>query len=583
MVLSGFSLTADVNPTNWGKITVVSSTGVQVLDNTVANFVGPIGGDAGGIRLVGCSACTVSENVVSGITGGKGQAGKFGNSHRTGGPGGKAVGLWVADSTGCTISDNEVTEVIGGLGGTCSYAGSGGAGGLGLGIYLTGSSANSFSGNVLEAAGGAGGAVNQYGAVGASQPGMGVYLEPDALDNILDLTNLFQGEAIAYLHGADGATIEGLDLTGGASTTNLGKIVVIDSTDVQVLDNEIAGFTGIGGQSGGENQPGGVGEFGVGIRVQGSTGTVVSGNTVSGVIGGAGGGGGFSGSCTGGAGNTGFGIYVVDSTASTFDANTVFGIQGGTAGKGGYSCGGGVGGASVGFFVSGSDGTMVTGNRVQEIASGTGGPPGYSSSGTGTGGPAFGYDLLDLTGTIFENNIAWKILHLTGYSTNVSVACVRVRTCDVTKIQNCLCRDSGLTGIPGGHGVWVDGVSPSAVQLLDTIVDTVSGYGLFSDAQNGPMVLTAVYSDIHACEAGQASNAALAGTCVDQDPLFLDADAGDFHLQAGSPCIDTGKPLTGCSLEPAPNGCRVNMGAYGNTAEATSKVGASHCLPCPAP
>lgn len=28
---------------------------------------------------------------------------------------------------------------------------------------------------------------------------------------------------------------------------------------------------------------------------------------------------------------------------------------------------------------------------------------------------------------------------------------------------------------------------------------------------------------------------------------------------------------------PCPNGCRINMGAYGNTAEATSAVGAEHC------
>ncbi|MFH1529807.1 MAG: NosD domain-containing protein [Pseudomonadota bacterium] len=582
-VIQGLSLIADVSPTNWGKITVVDSTGVQILENTVANFVGPVSMDAGGIRLVGCTACAVSDNVLSGITGGRGQAGKYGNDHRTGGPGGKAVGLWVADSTGGTISGNEVTDVTGGNGGTCSYAGSGGAGGLGLGIYLTGSSSNTFSANVLEATGGAGGDVNQYGAVGASQPGMGVYLESSAYDNTIDLTNTFQGEAIAYLYGADGVTIEGLDLTGGASTTNLGKIVVIDSTDVEVLDNAVTGFTGIAGQSGAQNQPGAVGEVGVGIRIEGCTDTLVAGNTVSGVLGGAGGGGGFSGGCTGGAGNTGFGIHVLDSTGCTFDANTVTGIQGGTGGQGGYTCAGGAGGASVGFFADGSDSTTVSGDRVQEITSGMGGPPGYSASGQGGGGLAIGYDLLNLTSTTFENNIAWKILHLAGYTTNVSVACVRIRTCDVTKVQNCVCHDSGLTGFPGGHGVWVDGVSPNAVQLLDTIVDTVSGYGLFSDAQNGPMILTAVYSDIHACEAGQASNAALAGTCIDLDPLFVDAGAGNFHLQSTSPCIDTGKPLTGCSLEPAPNGCRVNMGAYGNTAAATSAAGATHCTPCPTP
>ena len=75
----------------------------------------------------------------------------------------------------------------------------------------------------------------------------------------------------------------------------------------------------------------------------------------------------------------------------------------------------------------------------------------------------------------------------------------------------------------------------------------------------------------------------MAGTCISEDPLFVDPDNGDFHLQAESPCIDTGKPTNECSGEPAPNGCRVNMGAYGNTDEATSAVGAEHCDVCPGP
>jgi hypothetical protein len=30
--------------------------------------------------------------------------------------------------------------------------------------------------------------------------------------------------------------------------------------------------------------------------------------------------------------------------------------------------------------------------------------------------------------------------------------------------------------------------------------------------------------------------------CITKDPLFLDPDAGDFHLEAASPCIDAGDP-----------------------------------------
>ncbi len=68
------------------------------------------------------------------------------------------------------------------------------------------------------------------------------------------------------------------------------------------------------------------------------------------------------------------------------------------------------------------------------------------------------------------------------------------------------------------------------------------------------------------------------------NPLFFDPANGDFHLrsEAGrwngtawvldpdtSPCIDRGDPASPYEWEPAPNGGRINMGAYGGTAEAS--------------
>ena len=70
-------------------------------------------------------------------------------------------------------------------------------------------------------------------------------------------------------------------------------------------------------------------------------------------------------------------------------------------------------------------------------------------------------------------------------------------------------------------------------------------------------------------------------------------ELGDFHLKstAGrwdpatkayvttdtttSPCIDKGDPSAAFSLEPAPNGGRVNLGTYGNSAEASKTPSAS--------
>lgn len=67
---------------------------------------------------------------------------------------------------------------------------------------------------------------------------------------------------------------------------------------------------------------------------------------------------------------------------------------------------------------------------------------------------------------------------------------------------------------------------------------------------------------------------------LSHDPLFADADAGDFHPQSSafrytalggttndpvtSPLIDSGAPTAAFTNEPAPNGRRANIGIYGN-------------------
>ena len=51
---------------------------------------------------------------------------------------------------------------------------------------------------------------------------------------------------------------------------------------------------------------------------------------------------------------------------------------------------------------------------------------------------------------------------------------------------------------------------------------------------------------------------------ISADPLFVDVDAGDFRLSAGSPCIDTGDPDAGVNddITGRPRDARPDMGAY---------------------
>ncbi|RIK74487.1 MAG: hypothetical protein DCC68_22985 [Planctomycetota bacterium] len=53
------------------------------------------------------------------------------------------------------------------------------------------------------------------------------------------------------------------------------------------------------------------------------------------------------------------------------------------------------------------------------------------------------------------------------------------------------------------------------------------------------------------------------------DPKFVDLAGDDYHLVAGSTSVDAGDPSFSTALEPAPNGGRIDLGAYGGTLEAT--------------
>ncbi|MHC4117364.1 MAG: right-handed parallel beta-helix repeat-containing protein, partial [Planctomycetota bacterium] len=134
-------------------------------------------------------------------------------------------------------------------------------------------------------------------------------------------------------------------------------------------------------------------------------------------------------------------------------------------------------------------------------------------------------------------------------------------------IQNCVIAKNASYGI-----MFVNSASASVINC--TIVSNAS-YGISGAcAQVKNCIVWGNGNDLNACTATYS--------CIeDQDagtgnlhalPLFVDADNDDYHLWYSSPCIDAGDPNSVYANEPNGGGGRIDIGAYGNTAEATTIV-----------
>ncbi|MHC4628696.1 MAG: right-handed parallel beta-helix repeat-containing protein [Planctomycetota bacterium] len=171
-------------------------------------------------------------------------------------------------------------------------------------------------------------------------------------------------------------------------------------------------------------------------------------------------------------------------------------------------------------------------------------------------------------------------------------------------ISNCVVADNAAHGISGGvptitnctiaaNGAF--GISSNAPTVVSTIVYYNHADAGLAQIDSASAIVS--YSDVQGGWPGEGN--------IDADPLFVwlghwsgavggpedSSDgfwvSGDYHLrsQAGrwdrffiqdwvqdwttSPCVDAGDPDSDYSLEPAPNGGRINMGAYGGTPQAS--------------
>ncbi|MCE5229060.1 DNRLRE domain-containing protein [bacterium] len=181
---------------------------------------------------------------------------------------------------------------------------------------------------------------------------------------------------------------------------------------------------------------------------------------------------------------------------------------------------------------------------------------------------------------------------------------------DGNKFINCRLRGTGLSGsraIVFGRTTnsvfqncvfekvtylarWVNGTTNTGNSIKNSIIAgmqaTYDPYDLdpypygTNTPYDGTSALTVTYSDFWS-----NSFPAFGGSGnMSADPKFANQAGGDYHLKSkagrwngtawvydteDSPCIDKGDQSSSYTNEPAPNGGRINIGGYGNTAEAS--------------
>jgi parallel beta-helix repeat protein len=151
-----------------------------------------------------------------------------------------------------------------------------------------------------------------------------------------------------------------------------------------------------------------------------------------------------------------------------------------------------------------------------------------------------------------------------------------VAHCNGTIINNTI---AGNSADDGGGLYECDGVIKNNIIAYNTA--DFSGGGIYNDSPCGDNSYNGFWENENSHFGGDAT--AGTGDFV-RDPLH--AGDSDYHLKSAagrydpntetwvlddvnSPCIDAGDPCDTIGVEPNPNGGRINIGAYGGTAEAS--------------
>jgi hypothetical protein len=154
-------------------------------------------------------------------------------------------------------------------------------------------------------------------------------------------------------------------------------------------------------------------------------------------------------------------------------------------------------------------------------------------------------------------------------------AALRSQRCRVS-IVNCTIAQNQIVGSLSSLFAAAVYAGSTDVSLVSSILWGNTGKAL--SIVDAPSKSPVTFCDVQGGYAGTGN--------INQDPFFAAAERDDYHLKSQygrydpqsarwvtdsvhSPCIDAGDPSASMSEEPAPNGSRINMGAFGGTRQAS--------------
>ena len=127
-------------------------------------------------------------------------------------------------------------------------------------------------------------------------------------------------------------------------------------------------------------------------------------------------------------------------------------------------------------------------------------------------------------------------------------------------ISHCTVVDNVCENATRGNGLQVE--SLSTVSVTNSVFWNNGGDDFATD---GTSKLNVTYT---------CSQEVVPGTGnLSSDPLFVNEAVNDYHLAAGSPCINAGDPASPFDNETLPNGGRADMGRYGNATDTPAANG----------